>query len=140
MDVAGNRLVQEVKSDAPTSPVLTHIHDETEELVTLVEKLAQLIPGYCAVADICNYLFFVPPANVGGSEQIRNLEKRTQEIIEIINSRILTATTEQMRKIDNVMLVAGTHYKAEGIKATLKDKGIVNMLFTDRDAANAILR
>lgn len=55
------------------------------------------------------------------------------------DERLIAQDIEKIRKIPNVIAVAGGHHKAEAIKAALKG-GYVNTLITDEDVAKKLIK
>jgi hypothetical protein len=137
-----NGLVQEVRrSKEGRSPALEPIWPELRKLIENIDSVRNAYPDYCPVGDICNHLFLVPPPP---SVKIDNFMKRMvssiKESISIINNMLLTADAGQLRKIRNVMLVAGTMQKAGGIRHILNNEHVfVHALCVDREVAQYLL-
>lgn len=118
--------------------MLAPIFEPLQELVRLADAVRSTEPPYCPVADVCNRLFFVaPPARhaVTTSQRLR-----IERAIEAVNERLLTIHQDQLEKIENVVLVAGTRRKALAIRRLLDNRSLkVRILCTDATAAREIL-
>jgi len=140
----GHRFYAEVagKSGDPPS-ALEPVRNDLGQLVELV-KAVRTRPGarnahYCPVADIANCLFFVDPPD--GFTLDPGERRALKSGIKGLNARLLTLRTEQLRGIDNIMLVAGTPKKALAIRQLLT-RGELNIstLCVDDKAARIILQ
>jgi len=136
-----NRLVQEAKSDPrQRSPSLNPIYPLLEKLVQDIDFVQKKCISYCPVADFCNSLFVILPAKTASSDVVRVVEEDIRRTIESINKHLLTITYDQIRCIENVMLVARTLEKAPGIYQLLTEKeGAVSGICVDKAAAEYVL-
>jgi DNA-binding transcriptional regulator LsrR (DeoR family) len=94
---------------------------------------------YCPVADICNNLFFVPPP----PEVKVSLETITsiRKLIDTINKQLVNISEEQLRQIQNIILVAGGIQKACAVRELLmNDSYHILFLCTDGATAREILK
>jgi DNA-binding transcriptional regulator LsrR (DeoR family) len=134
----GHRFYQEVKSPQKKQPMLEPIHDRLVKLVSLSEEVERLAKDYHPVSDICNRLFYTPPpANVRIPPDKENAIK---DLISSINERLVTVSLKQLKKIQSIILVAGTRAKANAIRGLLENPEYkIRTLCTDRDTAEKIL-
>lgn len=128
-----HRFVNIDEIQAFVGPIL----EELKELNQLTRQLAA--PDYCAVGDICNYLFRVPtPKNIKLSKDQQRAYEKIDELIVTINGRLLVITPQELATSKTrLLVVAGGRAKARAIRYLLSGPfGLnVEVLCTDRATA-----
>ena len=133
--VRGDQADVNAQELAPLRRDLRALIDEAENAKQGEKGLPE---HYYPVADLCNFLHFIPPpAPLRINSVVR---KRIEERIEKINARLLTVTQGQLSAVDHVILVAGTPEKALAIRHFLELGELsIHTLCTDSGAAERIL-
>ena len=122
--------VKAINEGKEGSKILEPVRKDMKELVSIVAKYDP-----SPVADICNRLFYVNSVPVKPDDK-----NRIQYLIDCVNRKLLTVSWEQLQKIRNVILVAGTKAKALAIHQILKEPLChVGILCTDSVTAKAII-
>jgi len=129
----GHRFVKIDEIQMFVAPIL----NELKELNALTRQLCR--PDYCPVGDICNYLFRVPaPGGLKVDKDHQCAYDRIDELIEIINKRLLVITPQELAaRKTRLLLVAGGPAKAPAIRHLLSGPfGLnVKVLCTDQTTA-----
>jgi DNA-binding transcriptional regulator LsrR (DeoR family) len=136
--VPGHRLYDEAKGDRH-EPTLQPIVAELRELIKISDSIEfPECPFYRAVADIANHLFCVRGHLW---DQIDEAKRASLEaVVAQINSKLLTITPEQLRDIENVIVVAGTENKSIALRHLLyTEECNIRFLVTDSKCARKIL-
>jgi DNA-binding transcriptional regulator LsrR (DeoR family) len=107
------------------------------KLVSSCKNFADQAPNYSPVADIANHLFFVdPPKNVMiPPPQAASIKA----LIRKINRRLLNVQAEQLKKIPDLILVAGTRKKTLAILTLLNNFKNLTCLTVDSEVAASLL-
>ncbi len=135
----GHRFYIEAKSGTPTK-ILNPIHQPLVKIITLIEELGV---DQTLITDICHrFSMHWPPAGTKFSvsdERAKEIKDEIQEHIDTINSKVLTVNLEQLKQIDNIILIAGSKMKAQPILDTLKEDLKITTLCTSASAANEMM-
>ena len=109
-----------------------------KDLLALIGPLRSENPPYSCVADVGNYLFFLPPPPE--VQVVPDKKRRIDELLKRINDSLLTATYEQLQSIQSILLVAGGRRKGLVIKHLLEEQDLqIRTLCTSDAAAKVIL-
>ncbi len=86
----------------------------------------------CPVGDVCNRLFVL--------ESQDEVRPELQPLVDQVNSKLLTVSREQLERIENIILVAGSQAKAPAIRQLLEDERLsIRVVCTDSVTARSIL-
>ncbi len=136
-------------------PELRLISDQLSELQQLsrdINESAALWP----CGDVCNYLFYVDTRLNGLSSDDSEKMNRIKELVEEIDEYLFVATIDDLRQVNTLVAIAGGERKHDAIYAVLTDsmgyhprkesepatsseKPFIDMLFTDKATADALI-
>jgi DNA-binding transcriptional regulator LsrR (DeoR family) len=123
--------------------VESNLEPVQKDLKRLVELCDQIVSdgyrSYSPVADTSNRLIYVPPPPrykvVGTPKSVSEL----QALLEAINERLLSVTTQQLAKVKTLILLAASKEKAPAILELVRNYH-VRFICIDKDAAVELLR
>ena len=130
---------------------LSRIHDVLAKLVNLCDDLEKSVPEphrrfYCPVGDLANR-FLVTDAPPGIDLDQQEIARLTQ-LVDTVNSRLLTLRLDELEIVKNLMVVCGTPKKAAMLRTVLtatrersaRKKYNVKFLCIDQETAEWIIQ